>query len=99
MLELLLDEIVHVGTDLVAMVGEGARVDEPVVISKGQTRVNVRLASVHVVAEDGGGGGGRISVELRRGVAVEEFGHCVKSQSEEVRLEINCFCPAIRARW
>ena len=84
MLELLLDEIVHVGVDLAAVVGEGTRVDEPVVFSKGQTRVDIGLASVHVVAEDGGGGGGRVRVKLRRGVAVEEFGHSFKSQSEEV---------------
>ena len=99
MLELLLDEVVHVGVDLIAVVGEGARVDEPVVFSKGQTRVNIGLASVHVVAEDGGGGGRRVSVELRRGVAVEEFSHSFKSHSKEVRLEIDCFCPAIRANW
>lgn len=99
MLEFLLDEIVDVGVDLVAVVGEGARVDEPVVFSKGETRVNIGFASVHVVAEDSGGGGGRVSVELRRGMAVEELSHSFESHSEEVRLEIDCFCPAIRARW
>ena len=99
MFQLLLDEIVHVGVDLAAVVGEGTRVDEPVVFSKGHARVDVGLASVYVVAEDGGGGGGRVRVELRRGMAQEEFGHSFKSQSEEVRLEINCFCPAIRACW
>ena len=99
MLELLLDEIVDVGVDLVAVVGEGWRVDEPVEFSKGETRVNIRLASIKVVAEDGGRGGGRVGVELGGGVTVEEFSHGFEGHSEEVRLEIDYLCPAIRARW
>lgn len=99
MLEFLLDEIVDVGVDLVAVVGEGSRVDEPVEFSKGETRVDIGLASIEVVAKDEGGGGGRVGVELRRGVAVEEFSHGFKGHSEEVWLEIDYFCPAIRARW
>ncbi len=89
MLEFLLDKIVDVGVDLVAVVGEGARVDEPVEFSKGETRVNIGLASVEVVAEDDGGGGGRVGVELGGGVAVEEFSHGIKGHSEEVRLEVD----------
>lgn len=99
MLEFLLDEIVDVGVDLVAVVGEGARVDEPVEFSKGETRVDIGLASVEVVAEDEGRRGGRVGVELGWGVAVKEFSHGFKSHPEEVRLEVDYFCPAIRARW
>ncbi len=97
MLEFLLDEIVDVGVNLGAVFCEGARLDEPVEISEGETRVKIGLAGVHVVAEDEGGGGGRVGVELGRGVAVKEFSHGVESHFEEVGLEVDCFCPAIRA--
>ena len=99
MLEFLLDEVVDVGVDLVAVVGEGSRVDQPVEFSKGETRINIGLASVHVVTEDKGGGSGRVGVELGGGVAVEEFSHGFEGHSEEVRLEVDCVCPAISARW
>ena len=97
MLKFLLDEIVDVGMDLGAVVREGARMDEPVVISEGEPRVKIGFAGVHVVAEDDSGRGGRVGVELGRGVAVEEFSHGIESHSEEVGLEVDCFRPAIRA--
>ena len=64
MLELLLDEIVDVSVDLVAVVREGSRVDEPVEFAKGETRVNISLTGIKVVAKDEGRRGGRVGVDL-----------------------------------